>query len=78
MNKIVLDRTALTRLGELKERAEVCDESGTVVGVFIPSPDSSLYEIIDPPTEDELDASAAQADRARPLADFMKDLQEAS
>ena len=37
MTKLPLDETALTKLRAVKERIEVCDEQGRIVGYFEPS-----------------------------------------
>ena len=36
MNRVILDRVALDKIKNLKEQAEICDESGEVVGYFQP------------------------------------------
>ena len=73
MNKVILNQAALTKLNQLKEGAEICDKTGRVVGFFTPAVDSSLYEVENPPSEEELDAIEQQLD-GRPLADIMRDL----
>ena len=37
MTKIPLDETTLAKLRDIKERIEVCDEQGRIVGYFEPS-----------------------------------------
>ena len=37
MSKIVLDQTLRSKLNGLNEPMEVCDESGTTLGHFLPS-----------------------------------------
>lgn len=74
MNKIVLDPDVLDKLNELNEGGQICDNAGQVVGFFTKLVDSSEYEIIDPPDEDEL--AVAERDLAgRPLADIIRDLE---
>ena len=36
MNRVILDQAALDKIKNLKEQAEICDESGRVVGFFQP------------------------------------------
>jgi hypothetical protein len=74
MIRIVLDPTSASKLNQLSSVAEICDEQGRVLGVFMPRFDPADYEIINPPTEEEL-AEAERNLQGRPLADIMKDLE---
>jgi len=47
MNKIILDQTVLTSLGNLDHYAELCDSSGRTLGYFTPAIDRSLYDEVD-------------------------------
>lgn len=59
MTKLPLSESILTKLREVKQRVEICDEEGRIVGYFEPS----IYagHIIPPePTEEELEESEAE------------------
>jgi hypothetical protein len=77
MTRVILDRATLARLHDLKERLEVCDESGETLGFFQPAPsrDRSLYATAQVPvTEAELDR-AEQQPGGRTLAEILADLE---
>jgi len=46
MNRIVLDETLRAKLGDLDQRSAICDETGRVVGHYVPAGkmDPELYE----------------------------------
>ena len=48
MNRVVLDASLRTKLKDLTRPLEICDEAGHVLGRFIPTPDPSLYEGLEP------------------------------
>jgi hypothetical protein len=50
---MVLDRASLSNLPGVKERVELCDESGHVVGYVSPKVDRSLYEGVEAPFSEE-------------------------
>jgi hypothetical protein len=57
MARLTLDPDTLAKLGGLRERAELCDESGQTLGFFQPAPtrDRELYKTIEiPVSEGEL------------------------
>jgi hypothetical protein len=53
MSRITLDAALIEKLREPMETVEVCDPSGTVVGLFTPKIDPSEYEDVGPPISDE-------------------------
>ena len=60
MSKIVLDQTLRSKLNGLNEPMEVCDESGTTLGHFLPSAQYQklLYQVAEaacPHTAKELE-----------------------
>ena len=71
MTKIVLDRSMIRRLNDLKEQFEVCDEAGKILGRFIPT----KTKITVPFSEEELTAFEENLD-GRPLAEILKDLRK--
>ena len=78
MTKIILDQAALSKFGTLKDRAEVCDTTGRILGYFIPVGSRSLYEGVEPPiTEEELQRRQQQLG-GRTLAEILADLEKQS
>ena len=55
MVKLPLDGAALEKLRDIKQRVEICDPEGRIVGYFEPS----IYagHVIPEPTEEELEES---------------------
>jgi hypothetical protein len=53
MNKIILDPTVLTSLGNLDHFAELCDRSGRTLGYFTPAADHDLYAAAEIPPINE-------------------------
>ena len=53
MTRIVLDSETLKKLHDLRERMEVCDERGKLLGIIIPATDSLLYRNVDVPIDEE-------------------------
>jgi hypothetical protein len=55
MTKVILDQASLATFDKLKDRTEVCDATGRVLGYFTPLGCYSLYEEARPTvTEEEL------------------------
>ncbi len=48
MTKIIVDPSLRTKLDNLTQPVELCDESGRVLGRFLPTFDPSMYEGLDP------------------------------
>ena len=54
MTQIVVDRTMLDKMQQATEGAEFVDESGTVVGIYVPSfPQSHAAGWMPPPLSEE-------------------------
>lgn len=53
MTQILVDATLRSRLYDLKQPLELCDDSGKVLARLIPVPDPSQYELIEPHISDE-------------------------
>jgi hypothetical protein len=71
MTKLPLDDAALTKLRGVKQRVEVCDEQGRIVGYFEPG----IYagHVIPPePTEEEL--AEAEAEETYTFAEVLAHL----
>ena len=53
MGKIIIDAGLRTKLENLTQVVELCDESGRVVGRFLPVLDLSQYECVEPQLSEE-------------------------
>jgi hypothetical protein len=53
MTRIILDETLLSKLHNLAEPLELCDQSGRVLGRVTPVIDLSEYEPWEPPISEE-------------------------
>lgn len=49
MTRVVVDETLRSRLHNLTQPLELCDESGRVIGRVFPAEDVSEYELSQPP-----------------------------
>jgi hypothetical protein len=71
MSKLPLDEATLAKLRLVKERVEVCDEQGRIVGYFKPS----IYAgVIMPPDPSEEELAAAEAGETYTLAEVLEHL----
>jgi hypothetical protein len=77
MTAITIPKELESKLQNLKGRAELRTEDGTLVGVFEPvvGSTSADWRATCPYTDAELDALAQQSG-GRPLKDILKDLEE--
>ena len=79
MSKVILDAAMRAKLTGLTQKAELYDESGTLLGYYVPmeQPDKFAGIPIEPvPTEEELNEAFAQTDPGRLLEDILRDLRE--
>jgi hypothetical protein len=54
MSKIVIDASLRSLLQAVSQPVDLCDETGQVLGRFLPAVDlSSQYEVVEPPISDE-------------------------
>jgi hypothetical protein len=53
MNRIVIDANLPSVLLQAAEPAELCDESGRVIGRFLPQPDPAEYGPLEPQVSEE-------------------------
>jgi hypothetical protein len=53
MSKIVVDASLRSLLQAVNQPVDLCDESGQVLGRFLPAVDLSRYEVVEPPISDE-------------------------
>jgi hypothetical protein len=74
MVRVTIDETFRSMLGRLDSPLELCDESGRVVGHFIPQQDRSMYEgVVSPVPDKELERRLSE-EPGRPLGDILDDL----
>lgn len=65
MTRVIVDETLRSRLHNLSEPLELCDESGRVVGRVFPAVDLSQYEQWEPPISEEELRRREQSDEKR-------------
>jgi len=53
MTRVIVDETLLSKLHNLAQPLELCDQSGRVLGRVFPTPDLSEYEPWEPPISEE-------------------------
>ncbi len=53
MTRVIVDEVLRSRLHNLTQPLELCDESGRVVGRVFPAEDVSDYDLCQPPISDE-------------------------
>jgi hypothetical protein len=68
MSKLPLDEATLAKLRSVKDRVEVCDEQGRIVGYFEPS---KYAGVVMPPEPGEEELAAAEAGPTYSLAEVM-------
>ena len=76
MTKLTLDHATVSRLGNLDESIEFCDESGRTLGFFTPVPDASLYEAAQSPPSDAELRRRDEEESGRSLQEILAALQE--
>ncbi len=77
MNRVIVDPTTLNQLRSARQILELCDDSGQVVGHFVPIVDRSAYEGLEPQiSEEELDRRMRTETGGRSLADILADLEK--
>lgn len=78
MNRVIIDPATLAKLQDAQQTLDLCDESGRVVGRFIPLVDRSVCVDLEPRiSEAELDRRERNGG-GRPLADIIRDLEKRS
>jgi hypothetical protein len=53
MTQIILDAVTRSKLHDLKQPLDLCDESGTVLARLVPVLDPSRYEAVEEPLSEE-------------------------
>ena len=78
MTKMIVDTQTSAKFREIQGHVELYDESGNLVGYFMPGIEKSLYESVEVPvSDDELRRRQAKGG-GRPLADIIADLEQRS
>jgi hypothetical protein len=67
MTQIVLDAALRSKLHDLRQPLELCDESGKVLARLVPVPDESDFEQVGPQISDE------ELERRRQEPDYSTD-----
>ena len=75
MNRIVVDQANAAKLDGVEQVAELCDESGRLLGYFTPAHDHSLYEGVESPISGEEMSRRIEQGGGRTLKEIMADLQ---
>jgi len=75
MMKITVDDTLRTKLHNFDSRLEFCDESGRVLGYFMPAVDRAVYEGVQSPTSEQELRRRSQQGGGRSLAEILEHLQ---
>ena len=76
MTRVVVDATFSSKLGHVDRLAEVCDETGRVLGYFHPlvqSTESAAGKVRSPFSDEEIH-QRRQQDAGRPLGEILEDL----
>jgi hypothetical protein len=63
MTRVIVDETLRTKLHNLSEPLDLCDESGRVLARVTPLPDLSQYEPWEPPISEEELRRREQSDK---------------
>lgn len=74
MTRVTLHRDVLARLPRLDRPAELCDEGGVVVGLFVPAVPSSAYRGLDSPASEE-ELLQSEREPARTLSEILRGLE---
>ena len=76
MTRVTLDSAAVAKLAALPGPAQLCDESGHVLGWYRPGilsdPPPSLQDLA-PLSDKELDERSKNREQGRPLKDILRD-----
>lgn len=76
MSRLLIDAMLPTKLKSLSEPVELVDDSGRVVGTYLPQIDPKQWTDLEPKvSDDELDRRAKKGG-GRSLADILRDLEQ--
>ena len=77
MTRVILDLESVAKLRWLAEPAEICDQSGAVIGIYAPITGRELYQGADSPAS-EYELRQSELEPARPWRDILRDLEARS
>lgn len=78
MNRVIVDPATLVQLRNVRQTSELWDDSGKLLGHFVPAMNHSERVDLEPQvSEEELDRRE-RAGGGRPLADILADLEKRS
>lgn len=76
MNKVLVDADLKKKLCDLAQPLELCDETGRVLGRFLPTIDMSRWEPITPDvTDEELDRRAKSNEKRYTTTEMLQRLE---
>jgi len=78
MNRVMLDEALRSKLGDLSQQSQICDQEGQVVGLYIPLPeyDPALYRWAEAQIGDEELERRAQEPGGRTTAEVLERLEK--
>jgi hypothetical protein len=76
MTRIIIDAALRSKLDNLLQAVELCDESGRVLGRYVPLLEPSMYEGLEPQISDEELQRRKQQGGGRTLAEILADLEK--
>jgi hypothetical protein len=75
MSEPIFDSATLDRLRQIHKRVEIRDETGELIGYFMPRVDHALYESVEVPVSEGELRRRAQKGGGRTLAEILADLE---
>ena len=78
MNRITLDETLRSKLGDVEQGSEICDEAGRRVGYYVPSPelDAEMYrQAVEAISDEELERRRRQPGPRRTTKEVLERLE---
>jgi hypothetical protein len=75
MSRLIVPASLSGQLIRLEQSVELCDESGRVLGLFLPSPDPSEYERVEPQISEEELQRRERSDKWYSTAEVIKHLE---
>ena len=76
MTRMVLDKDTIAKLFNLSRPLEICDESGSTLGHFLPVEDKEIYRNIQIPISEEELEKREREPGGRSLKEILHDLEK--
>jgi hypothetical protein len=77
MTRIIIDQQLKDKLRNLDQPAELCDESGHILGQFLPAFNPEAYEGLEPPiSEEEIQARIKSKGKTYSTAEVLAHLEK--